>query len=157
MNIDDLLPKNVIGLFDLMKIAEEEIEAAELGLSEEDRLRVHDSFHYLCPMLNFANRRPELYRRHCREIIQRVRYNARDTEIDLGTMAEVLIALSEMSMIAPLGGDAPFLYARLFKKFLPEEEMNFSIMREAYPGSSDELFFRMSAKLAVKRNRREDK
>lgn len=141
-------------LFDCMEIAEEEIAAAKAiapdGVTEK---RIDDAFRYLSPSDLLQNKTLELYRAHAHEIIARV---AAGEDLRPGTEAEVLAALCESSLAAPLNSIAALLYARLFRSVFPElKELHFEA---AYAGTSyyemqaDELLARTRRKLACERD-----
>lgn len=114
-----VLGDNVIGIFKLMGVSEEEIDAAIKDYPEY-REKIHDSFCLCCPRMElFATRSPELYRHHVRELIAR-HLAGEDTRP--GTKAEILAALSETSFASTLIESAHLLMERLTKEVFPEYE-----------------------------------
>lgn len=106
-------------LFDLMEVAEEEIEAAQKRFHEpvgEGDGPIWNSFGLLVPS------HPEmvhesLYRVHCRELLDRV---GRGEDTRPATSAEMIFALSEASLQAPLTSAAAGLYLKLGMKCFPD-------------------------------------
>lgn len=101
--------------FRRMDIAEEEIRdaKAEYPLLAEC---IDKTFRYLCPTPPLLHVSDDVYRFHCREVIDRIIEN---DEIEKATKAEVLGMLSEASLKAPLTHTATLLYEQLFTLFFP--------------------------------------
>ena len=137
-------------VFELVKVAEEELEAAKKrhpGKAPE----VHRAFRLIEPggLLWLDD---EVFRAHARELIQRV-VDGKDTR--LGTRAEVIAALSEASLRAPLPRDETELMAKIATRIFPEKKKEFGYRKnhESYKGSTDELL-RKFRKQLLKPDRR---
>lgn len=117
-----MLPREVVGLFDLMKVAEDEIELAKRGQPLDVVRRVHESFPVLSPCEELGGDcNPEVYRAHCRELLARVTEGASDADINLRTKAEVMMLLSRASLKSPLNTDGCDLYASIFREVFPDD------------------------------------
>lgn len=103
--------------FRLMEVAEEEIAQAK-GRSPEHAEKLHGGFAVLCPSEPLRGIGENLYRAHCRELLDRVR-EGHDTRAATG--AEVVAVLSALSLQAPLDRPATFLYWQLFSALFPTE------------------------------------
>lgn len=114
-----VLGDNVVGIFKLMGVAEEEISAA-VAAAPSTEAAVNGTFRLLCPRMEFfEHRSPDLYRHHCREIIAR-ELAGEDTRP--ATKAEILGALSNTSFVSTLIESAHLLMDRLTKEVFPEYE-----------------------------------
>lgn len=127
--------------FSQMRAAEEELRRAfpERG-SEPDGL-----FGALCPRPEFRlwSRAPGVYRAHARELCVRAE---RRLDMAPGTDAECLLALSDMSLKAPLNATGTALYESLFKR-VTGRAVEGEPAREPWPGAADELLHDMRRKL----------
>ncbi|MEV0109216.1 hypothetical protein AB0H42_23140 [Nocardia sp. NPDC050799] len=143
-SMDKLLPglEETLGwlgeVFERIDWAEEEIQAAQKRHPEQ-ATQVWHGFSLLQP----THQRVEyelLFRAHCREILDRL---AAGKPTQPGTAAEVLAALSEASMRAPLNTESVGLYFRMWRAAaLPPLEDNAGQLEhyEAITGSRiDEL------------------
>lgn len=131
--------RTVARTFEAMGVAEEEIVRARAP---------RDTFKLLVPpdgMLGFA---PEVYRAHARELCERA---ARGEDLRPATDTEVMVALSVLSLEAPLVGTAAALYERLFRAILPRQARRLpgEPARELHQGAADELLATMRRKLAI--------
>jgi len=114
---------NVItGTFRRMELAEEEIAAAKKRHPDQ-AAALNDTFRHLVPPPLLRNLDDQVYRAHCREILELV---ATGDDIREGTTAEVIAALAESSQAAPLTRTATLLYIELFSL--------------VFPGKSEKLF-----------------
>ncbi|TDB90898.1 hypothetical protein E1264_03465 [Actinomadura sp. KC216] len=131
----DSIESSLTGLFSQMEIAEEEIELAQKRHGEPLLLRDTDgrpvnmdemgpiwhSFRLLGPDPDrgFPERMETelLYRQHCAELLDRV---AEGLDTRAATGAELVIALSEASMVAPLTSSGAGLYLKLMTRYFPE-------------------------------------
>jgi len=100
-----------------MELAEEEIAAAKKAHPLEADL-MHRAFAVMCPSAVLRDGGEEIYRAHCRELLERVHLE-KDTR--LGTTAEVVAVLSTMSFRAPLDRHATVLYWELFESLFPTD------------------------------------
>ena len=143
----DILPTEIITIFKLMEIAEEEIQAA-VETRPLESVTINRTFRLCCPkMVLFGSRHPDLYRSHVRELIERV-VNGDDTRP--GTKAEVLATLSQISFVSTLVDSAHTLMARLMKEVMPGYEPPTDdnwIAQEPWPGAVDKELAGMRHKL----------
>lgn len=143
--------KSVIrGLFDCMKIAEQEIEHA-MDHHEKYEDEINDSFRYMQPTEPLRGKSDELYRLHVREIINRI-IGRNQLPINKGTDAELLGAFSEITQSAPIQRDAIAAYNKLFQKRFPNKDVPEMNVMESYEGRSDEIISEMRDKLATQRD-----
>lgn len=148
--VGNVLGEQLLGAIErtmgLMEIAEAEIASAKRqwpGKSAE----IHAAFRFLQP---FALVRCELlYRLHCREIIERVRLSQ---PVEPATKAEVLHALSELSLRAMPNERAVALFIALFAELVPDK-VEWPLKEEPWKGSNAELLAELRQKLA--RNNRD--
>ncbi|WP_433332501.1 hypothetical protein [Spirillospora sp. CA-294931] len=122
MDLADIVNKiesDLAPLFKVMKIAEEEIEAAQKRHHEpvgEGDGPIWNSFLLLQPT-HPRMQTESLYRAHCRELLDR-RGKGEDTRSATG--AEMIFALSQASLAAPLTSGAAGLYLKLGQECFPE-------------------------------------
>lgn len=90
-----------------------------------------------------------VYTVHVRELLNRV---VEGHSLQPGTKAEVLMLLSEGSLVAPLGAQSAALYVELFDTFYPGafEERPVTI-HEPWAGSSNELLAQLRRKAKMDR------
>jgi hypothetical protein len=133
MDVAELLGplySELMGAFERMEIAEDEIEQAlkrhnkPLPLRDSDGRVVNvdemgpiwDSFWRLKPTHERMEYEP-VYRQHCAELLDRV---ADGLDTRAATGAELVSAISEASLLAPLTSSGAGLYLRLMAKYFPE-------------------------------------
>jgi hypothetical protein len=75
------------------------------------------AFRLLRPTHHLMDHTEFVYRAHCRELLDRVALGE-DTRPPTG--AELVIAMMETSLLAPMTGAANGLYFRLFNRYFPE-------------------------------------
>ena len=121
----------VSGTFRRMEIVEEEIARAKL-----DRATGHRAFGILVPPVSLRNKDDRLYRAHARELIERT---ASGESAVLATKAEVLAALSELSLTAPPNQQHAALMETLFAEVMGKK-IDGEPIREPFEGASGELF-----------------
>lgn len=135
LSISDLLPpaggRIIAETFRRMTIAEEEIRSAK-ARHPEKAARLDKAFRHLCPPALLGGLDDQLYRAHCREILDR---EAKGEKLRRGTAAEVIAALSQGSQLAPLGRVEALLYAQLFEEIFPEEAAR--ILGDGRPAEPD--------------------
>ena len=150
----EVVPAGVWRTFELMRVAEEQIEVAKVKYGPARHNALHRAFSLLCPPLQLRNKCEALYVAHCAELLGRV---ARGTDgnhcpgkpedTTLGTKAEVLAALSDASTLAPPGQQFSALMESL------SAELGFAIpgepVREPWPHASDEMLYECRRKVAV--------
>lgn len=135
--------RSISRAFDLMAVAEEEIERAK-RLHPEKAEALHASFGILYPgdLARYGSDR--LYRAHARELLDRV---ARGADLEPGTDAECLVAFSFASLRAPLSASATAAMERVFATVFPEERGE-RAGREGYPGEVDEILSGLRRKIS---------
>lgn len=121
--------------FDLMRVAEEEIATAKRR-SPRAAKRLHASFGILVP--GILSDAPEtLYRKHCIEILARVKAGM---DVAPGTDAELAFVLMRASLAAPPDRDHACAYARVFARLFPEHRAIVDgLDRESHQGAVDEI------------------
>lgn len=156
LSIDDLLPAHLIGTIKFMAIAEEEIEMAVQQHPLKAAL-LRDAFLTVVPTFNMPTLAVEVYRAHVRELLDRI---AHKQDVRPGTLAEVMIALSETSLHVPLHHTAAYLYMRTFAHIFGEDhpivlesKRNF---HEPYDGAADELESQLRRKLTQPQRHKPD-
>ena len=121
MDLNDMVTRietQLTPLFDLMGIAEEEIEAAQKRFHEpvgKGDGPIWNSFNLLVPTESVMTEK--LYRAHVQELLDRVG-DGEDTRP--ATKAEMLGVLAIMSQEAPLPPSATGLYFKLMSHLFPE-------------------------------------
>lgn len=138
----------LLAAFDRMRIAEEEIAAAKRRCPRK-RKTIHGAFEFLCAS-HLGRFSDDVYRAHAREIIGRI---MRGDPLEPGTDAEVLVLLSEQSLVAPLAADyahaMSFVFHRVFPNADPERFERAG--RESYRGALDEIITECRRKAARSR------
>lgn len=146
LTLQSLLPSAIGCTFELMQVAEEEIEAVLCKIPASERPEI--SFAALAPTQGMSSMDPQVYRSHARELIQR---QLRGEKLDLGTLAECLVVVSNSSLIAPLdsvgGAVAEKLFTLVMGKTLEGEPL-----REPWPHAVDEQIMALRRRLSRKRN-----
>jgi len=116
--------------FSMMEIAESEIELAqyrhgekpvvrdETGKVISPKGRLWRSFRLLVPTGEMSDRAEFVYRAHCAQILDRVAAREDTRE---ATDAEMMLALGQASLAAPLKASAAGLYLRLFTRAFPHQ------------------------------------
>jgi hypothetical protein len=149
----DLVPEmaKVFETFEFIQVAEEEVRrflkrqpesAAQLRTMPLVLLRPSSE----C----MKKARVELYRHHCAELLERIRTGADTT---LGTSAEVMLLLSRVSLVRPLGVQEASLYARLFSDAFPCVDIG-ECVAEPWPGACSELLKAIQHQLRIESRRR---
>ena len=138
----------MVDVFGRMEIAEEEIQKAQQRYPAKSDL-LYACFCLLGPgQVPFRGCSDEAYRHHCRELLERA---ATGQDPRPATQAEVMLFLSEASLLAPLIGDASHLYNRLFCEVMPDGAALIAgkgyVPPEAFSGSADELLAELQRKL----------
>lgn len=112
-----MIPLQVVRIFDLMRVAEDEIERVKKGQTPEVAARVHAAFGILYPTPELGyDCNPKVYAAHCRELLERVVAGESDSKINLRTRPEVMMLLSRASLKSPLTTDGCDLYAAIFRE-----------------------------------------
>lgn len=134
-------------VFDQMAIAELEIKRYTARF-QGNRVDIQRAFVQLRWILNTPV--PEgVYRSHVRELLTRV---VNDQSLMRGTKAEVLMLLSETSLVAPLGPRRAALYLMLFDELYPQQFDEQPVdIQEPWTGSSSELLEELRHKAKVDR------
>lgn len=133
-------------VLDFAAVADQEIKDTGVkNKKEADTLNT--AFPALRPRRMFFGKDMKVYRHHCKELIRRV---LRGESLEPATEAEVMLALSAMSLEAPLQQDPAALYSRLFQRVFGDLDLKYD-MQETYPGACDELLGKMRHKLRARR------
>lgn len=131
----DLLGERLGGVisstFRRMEIAEAEITDGRRRHPGAESA-IFESFKYLVPPPLLRDTGDELYRLHCRELIERV---GKGRDLRPGTAAEVVAALSGLSQMAPPTREQTLLYMKLFDELFPERAA--AILEETGPMEPD--------------------
>jgi hypothetical protein len=141
-----------------LEIADEEIKAAQASHPEQAEL-LDDTFPSLVRPAILSNKLDELYRQHCRELLNRA---ARGEDLDCATRAEVAATLCEMTLRSRLVPDAEQLYLRLFDELrlrLPGHEETMAQARQQFTWDikgQNRVYSQVARRLNPKRPRRED-
>ena len=135
-------------VFRYAAIADEEIERMCVGRKMHEKKLLLDSFLKLRPPRLFFGKDVRVYRHHCRELLGRV-LSKFLLPLNLGTDAEVMLALSETLLAAPLQQDAAALYSRLYQKIFGDLDLRYDIA-ESYQGAADELLSTMRTKVSAR-------
>jgi len=140
------LPPTVTFAFDCMGIAE------ELLRDVPKKRRDFSPFIALRPSAPLQGKTLELYRAHARELVERVRSGAKQSAMEAGTDAELLCAVHETSLKAPLTAAGMAVAAALFGRCFPDQvEKIFGEdkYREPWPGFVEEQLGAMRRKLSI--------
>ena len=151
--IDSPNLKKIIGLFDQMVIADEEIEFAKMQHPNQ-RALLHQCFLLLQPsgilnsVVGLAER---IYRAHCRQLLERV---VTGEKLEQPTDAEIMIIVMQGSLVGPLRNDYAYAYFKLFRQHFPDAlpEIDEYKPQESWQGAGDEIIERMRKK-SVERNK----
>lgn len=133
--------------FDQMAIAEREMRAYTEQFPERGDA-IDQTFVQLRWTLGTVA--PEaVYIAHVRELLMRV---VERRSLQPGTKAEVLMLLSETSLVAPLGARRAALYAELFDELYPDALTDRPVtIHEPWAGSSSELLDELRCKATMVR------
>lgn len=135
--------------FELMEVAERVIkDQARRWRGRGAWERAQASFTLLEPS-RFVAVAEAVYEDHCREIVTRA---ARGEDTRPGTRAEVMLALSEASLRAPLDSTGAALFERVFREVLPDGARVLDggdAPREGYPGALGERMAEARRRTAV--------
>lgn len=135
MNMDTLIKQfpgggRIARMFDFMLICEEEIK--EAGLTGE---KSSETFRLAQPS-EFLDMAPWVYRAHVRELCRTQR---------LGTRAQVLLALHQASLKAPLRQDHTAAFIQVFRDCGGPEEVE--LVPEAWEGRNEEILQGIAQKI----------
>ena len=149
------LGPEVRGIFALMELADEELDAAKKRhpLAE---FAIQKSFPLLQPAVElFAGKHAEVYRAHCRELLDRVADGASEKELRRGTRAEVLCVLTDWSLSHPPGPQGAALLSTLFAEVFPDrvDPDDANLLREPWAGASQELLEALQRQVERRTNR----
>ena len=137
-----------VNVLERIEIIEEEIAAAQKSVRSKKAKKVlWDSFLSLRLSPAYNGFSVDLYRAHCRELLERI---ITGDSADVPTDAEVMIVLSEMSLRVPLNNDAWALYITLFKKRFPGKLPDISTkdVHESYAGAMSQIDNEIRRKLS---------
>lgn len=134
----ETLGNNVLRAFNMMGLAENLLETLDV--------EPEGAFLALCPPHTMVGLHAAIYASHATELVNRMR-DGQDTR--LATVAEVMVALMEASLRAPLGQVGAALYERLFAKVFGNLPDNAAPVSEPWPGACDELMAESRRRFAV--------
>lgn len=148
-------PSFVMGLFDLMEIAEQEIERARAGTRGARYRLFREAWMQLTPPPILHSASPEVYRAHAREILERVKERGTIKGVtDEPTKAEMVMVLSNQSLKHPFNSTATRVVEDMFCDVLPEDAQRLGIERPTFkPGNDKESasdFLREVRKVALR-------
>lgn len=130
--------------FELMEVAEEEIARARAAHPDTSE-RLWRCFMLVRPPEGMSRLATEVYRSHCRELLERVALGG-DTRT--GTDAEMVMHMSLASLQAPPVRDFAVLYRSLFERVLPEAAVTLEPTdTESYEGAEATLDYQFRSKL----------
>ena len=134
-----------------MEIAEEEIENGKKKYPKMAHY-IDKAFYALCPPEGFSNYDICLYRAY---VIQQIDRIGTENKLEFATKAEVLIALSNMTLKSPLRPDSTLLYFDLFTELFPDRtktlapNLDDENPRESHKGATMELYKMIVKSLGV--------
>lgn len=140
------LPPTVTFAFDCMGIADELLRAVP------KKRRDFSPFIALRPTRSLEGKTLELYRAHARELVARVEAGAKQPAMEPATDAELLSAVHETSLKAPLTSGGMAIAAALFRSCFPEKAEELFPTghdREPWPGWVAEQLATMRRKFTV--------
>lgn len=147
--IQEILGRDIAGIFEHMKIAERVIARKQKEHPSKVAI-ISDAFKYLAGNEHFTGKASRLYEAHCEEIIERV---ITGLNLSPGTDAEIASVLSELSLQAPLNSDHAYVYQTMFKKVFGEVfTEDVPLISESYSGRSKEIVSRLRKKLSRERD-----
>ena len=134
-------------VFRLCGVAEEMIAGAKKA-HPQHVAEVDSVFKAACPSAVLRGKHDTLYKAHIAELIQRA---VKGESPKPPTDAEMLAALSDLSLKAPPGPATQHVFEVLFFKIYPEKRKEFEhdFVREPYAGSRDEVLRELRRKLTV--------
>jgi hypothetical protein len=140
------LPPSVTFAFDCMGIADELLRAVP------KRRRDFSPFIALRPTRSLEGKTLDLYRAHARELVDRVQAGAKQSAMEPATDAELLCAVHETSLKAPLTAAGMAVAATLFGRCFPnqvKEIFGEDEYREPWRGYVEEQLATMRRKFTV--------
>jgi hypothetical protein len=93
---------------------------------------IDQTFKTLTPTEPLMDKSPELFKAHCRELVFR---RISGENIKPATDAEIISAISDLSLRAPLKRDCVYVMQKLFKKLFPDRLKELPEIQESYKGS----------------------
>lgn len=133
-------------VMDFAAVADQVIKDTSVR-NKEEADKINAAFPVLRPRRMFFGKDKKVYCHHCKELIRRV---LRGESLEPATGAEVMLALSAMSLEAPLRQDPAALYSQLFQRMFGDLDLKYDV-QETYPGACDELLSEMRRKLRTRR------
>lgn len=133
---------NIVGLFSLMDVADEIIKQ-EIERQPQYEAIIFDTFKYMGPSKWLRDKGEELYRSHCRELIQRAVEGG-----DMGnlTAAEMCVMFSQTNLRAPLTSEYTSAYSQVFSQAFPDHEVSREKIQEHFPGRNNEIISGLNRK-----------
>lgn len=130
-----------------LEVAERELARARRKYGAE----VPHAFAILYPTPVLRGTAPRVYRSHCRELIRRV---VRNQDTRAPTRAELMCAVSRMSLAAPLNEVGAAAYEYLFRRVMGRAALERVLgdrgpAREPWPGAIGELLHGLRRRMRV--------
>lgn len=134
-------------IFRMIEITEEEIELAMQQFPQRAEWIYNSFMMFQNEAGSFSNYDLQLWRFHCRELLERVgNPPSKKEQRELGTRAMAMVAFVEASLIAPLNEDGTMAYAKLFGVLYGEvklheffENVDLRKISGSYAGAVDEM------------------
>lgn len=124
--------------FELLAIAERELRGVPKSIGNA-------VFGALAPPPGMSRLSDEVYRAHARELVERAQ---RGASLEIGTDAELLMALSEASLRAPPDAGHAAAFERLFERVMGRR-VDGEPTRESWPGEIDQILSALRARVRV--------
>ncbi len=134
----------IVTVFECSMIADRTIREMQ-GVFPDFAGIIDKSFGILKPSEPLMDKSPELYEAHCKELIVR---RISGENIEPATDAEIIAAISDLSLRAPLQRDCAYVMQKLFKKLFPGKLPDLLEIQESYEGSHLAVEMELRSKLA---------
>ena len=105
-------------VFRVMEVAEDEIDRALIASAPERREVIYNAFAILTPPRRMSEYAEMVYRAHCRELLGRLMQPCTPANFSVPTWAELVVAISEVSMATPVTDDGGALYAYIIRQVI---------------------------------------
>ena len=133
-----------LNVFWFTTIADEEVRDYQEFYPDKAEL-IENSFVMLTPSPLISNKGCELYRAHCIELLER-QVNGEDLEP--ATDAEIIGAISDLSLKAPLERGCVDVMQKLFVKLFPHVLPELTELQEDYPDSCKQIEMKFRKELS---------
>ena len=156
--LEELLGSSTMGVisgaFRRMEIAEDEIAAAKTRWPLQAH-GLHQAFRILVPSSLIQELSDDVYRSHCRQLLERVAAGASERDLDAPTRAELCGAFAALSLAAPLSHDYTAAYRQVLEEALPGAvtALDLPAIRESWDGRTEEVLSAVRRKIAAETRR----